>query len=248
MTAFLACAVAAVRLAALDAITLPFPIECGGCGAPDRSLCEFCRRSLSPQPVVRALADGTPAVTALLYEGRVRRIVLEFKEAGRTDLAGPLGVALAAACTVAASTVAVSAVAASTVTGDSRAAEIIAVPTARSAYRRRGFDPMATLVRASGIRGPRWWFGDRAPAKLKTTRTSRQKILGAAERSANRDGTMRVTKALIGRQFIVVDDVFTTGATLAEAVRAVRAAGGIVVAVVAVAFTPRQDVRSVGIR
>jgi predicted amidophosphoribosyltransferase len=67
-----------------------------------------------------------------------------------------------------------------------------------------------------------------------------QKSLAAGERAANREGYLRATRPLNGRRFVVVDDVQTTGATLAEAARAVRAAGGEVVAVATLAYTPRR--------
>jgi predicted amidophosphoribosyltransferase len=193
-----------VRRAILDAVALLSPIECGGCGAADRSLCETCGAALVAEPIVRSLADGTPAVTALRYEGRVRRTILEFKEAGRTDLARWLGVALAAAIAVA-------------VAAEERC-ELIAVPPSRSSYRRRGFDAVGMLVRAAGLR---------ATAKLVVAASGRrQKTLGIAAREANREGTMWASGNLAGRRFVVVDDVLTTGATLAEAVRAVRQSGG----------------------
>jgi orotate phosphoribosyltransferase len=54
---------------------------------------------------------------------------------------------------------------------------------------------------------------------------------------------MRATDAA-GRRVIVVDDVVTTGASLAEAVRALRNGGAEVVAAVTVAATPRRTART----
>ncbi|MET3808921.1 ComF family protein [Arthrobacter sp. UYEF3] len=69
-----------------------------------------------------------------------------------------------------------------------------------------------------------------------------QKGLGRAARARRVRGSMRVkggirTPALTGRACIVVDDVLTTGATLAEAARAVSAAGGMVRGAVVLAAT-----------
>jgi orotate phosphoribosyltransferase len=51
---------------------------------------------------------------------------------------------------------------------------------------------------------------------------------------------MRARGALDGRTFVIVDDVVTSGATIGEAARAIRAAGGQVDGAVALAFTPRN--------
>ena len=166
-------------------------------------------------PTPRTTAGGLPVVTALRYEGVVRRVILALKEQERLDVAGHLAAPLAAAIAAAAV----------------RRAELVPVPTSRAAYRRRGFDPVALLLRRAGFRSARVLRHARS--------TGRQKSLGVAERAANLRGALAARRPLHGRSFVLVDDVLTTGATLDEAARAIRAAGGSVELAVALAFTPR---------
>jgi predicted amidophosphoribosyltransferase len=67
-----------------------------------------------------------------------------------------------------------------------------------------------------------------------------QADLTAADRAANLSGALRARFDLRGSRVIVVDDVITTGATLAEAARALRAAGADVRAAAVVAATARR--------
>jgi ComF family protein len=204
-----------IRGAFLDALAVLSPVDCAGCGNADRSLCENCQLELQPAVTPRTLPDGSTVFTALRYEGVVRRTLLALKESGRTDVVRPLSVSLSVALARAAQP----------------GAEFLSVPTSRAAWRRRGYDPVALLCKRAGYE----------PAKvLRSSRaTLSQKTLGSDERALNLHESMRSRVSLRGRRFILVDDVVTTGATLAETARAVRAAGGEVVGHAALAFTPR---------
>ena len=199
----------------LDAWALLMPVDCAGCGAPDRSLCAECAAALVPQVAVRSVGE-LPVVTALRYEGRVRRVILALKEQDRTDVASALSAPLAAAVARVLSTA---------------QAELAIVPTSRRAYRRRGYDPVALLLRHAGLRPKRVL----RPARS----TARQKTLSATQRAANLRGAFVAAQPLTGRSFVLVDDVLTTGATLGEAARAITVAGGEVLGAATLAFTPR---------
>jgi ComF family protein len=201
--------------ALLDALAILSPVDCAGCGSADRSLCEHCQLELEPAVTPRTLPDGSTVFTALRYEGVVRSTLLALKESGRTDVAKPLGVSLSAALARAAQP----------------GAEFLSVPTSRAAWRRRGYDPVALLCKRAGYEPSRVLRPSRA--------TLSQKTLGSEDRVRNLNESMGARIALRGRKFVLVDDVVTTGATLAEAARAVRAAGGDVVGHAALAFTPR---------
>jgi len=204
-----------IRQAVLDALAVLSPVDCAGCGSPDRSLCDDCRVELDAAVTPRTLADGSTVFTALRYEGVVRRTVLALKESGRTDVVGPLSVPLAAALSRVAQP----------------GVEFLAVPTTSAAWRRRGYDPVRLLARRAGVRHTR--------VLRRARQTASQKTLGAADRAINIQGSMVSRTSLNGRRFVLIDDVVTTGATLAEASRAITSAGGEVVGQAALAFTPR---------
>lgn len=202
---------------ALDALALALPTTCAGCGAPDRELCDGCRDRLSAAPVRVTTPDGLPVFAGASYADLVREVVVACK-AGRTGLARPLARLLRAACAEAAPDAGV---------------EVCAVPSTRAAYRRRGFDPARVLVVRAG------WRDARALHPARPHRV--QKRLGREERRGNLRGVHRARRALRGRRFVLVDDVVTTGATLDDAARAIREAGGTVVAAVTVAATPLRN-------
>ncbi|WP_369688378.1 ComF family protein [Actinomadura macra] len=82
----------------------------------------------------------------------------------------------------------------------------------------------------------------RADALRHTRRVSDQAGLTVSERAANLAGALEaVPRAKVaGRRVVLVDDVITTGATLAEAARALRAADAEVIGAATLAATQRR--------
>jgi predicted amidophosphoribosyltransferase len=205
-----------LRDALLDAAALLLPVACAGCGADDRALCDTCAAALAPSPIRRALADGTPVVAGLGYDGVARAVIVAMKT-DRPGLARRLAPALAAAVVAAA---------------DGRPLEPVAVPSTRRARRRRGYDPVRLLLDRAGLRA--------APVFRTARPHAAQKTLDRVARTAHLDGVFAARAPLAGRRLLLVDDVVTTGATLLAAAGALRAAGAEVVACAAVASTPRR--------
>lgn len=168
---------------------------------------------LHPEPHEVRTPNGMPVHAALRYEGVPARAIRRLKEDGATLLARPLGAALASILHTRAA-----------------GALIVPVPTSRAAFRRRGYRVPDLLVRRAGATGHRLLTSAR--------RTGDQRALGREARARNVSVSMRAARRGHGR-IVIVDDVVTTGATLDEAARALRAAGFTPVCAVALAATPR---------
>lgn len=205
-----------VRGALAEALTFWFPIACAGCGALDVELCGGCRADLAPRLRRHAAAPGLEVTCAMDFAGPAARVIRALKEEGRTGLARALAPALAHALAAVAPAGAI----------------VTPVPSSRTADRRRGYRLVELMLRHAGVRSERVLRVQRAPAD--------QRGLGRDARRANVAGAFVARGAPAG-PIVVVDDVVTTGATLAEAVRALRAAGAREVIGVAVAHTPRYS-------
>lgn len=202
---------------------LVLPVACGGCGRPRTELCEECAASLaagprrvrpSPEP------EGLPPVHAAApYENAVRAMLLAHKERGVLGLAGVLGGALADAVRAGAGHA-----------GDRVPLLLVPVPSARRATAARGHDPARRIAAAAAAELRRGGARARMLAVLRQRRVvADQAGLGARERGLNLAGALGVVdggrRLLDGGRVVLVDDVLTTGASLAEAARAVRSAG-----------------------
>ena len=203
---------------------LVLPSACAGCGAERVPLrfgacaeCVAALEALTPFPAVPVPPPpGMPPCTAVgAYAGPLRGALLAYKERGRHRLARPLGALLAGS------------VAAAAVRGGGGPGVpllLVPVPSTASAVRARHGDHMARLA-AHAVRRLRenGWQADvhrplRALPKPDATTLDAPGRLAAAESSLTiRRARIRVSRRrpTMRSTLIVVDDIVTTGATLA---------------------------------
>jgi len=225
--------------------------RCVGCGEGGHGLCAGCAGPLFGPAAARVVMTsdgvGLTVFSAAPYEDAVAAAIPAFKDSGRRDLLRPLAIGLATAIGEAI-----------TMIGDrsppSRTRPVIwlvPVASSRQARRRRGMSPVLLLCRRAArmLRREADLDVRLATGVLEHVRAvSDQAGLGHADRRRNltraltaRPGPMldAVRDAWSsGHTVLLVDDVVTTGATLAECRRALGAAGVAVDAAVAVADTP----------
>ncbi len=195
------------------------PLACPGCGALDEVVCPGCRERVLRGPLRwRPLADGTVAVASASFRGPARGLVVAAKEQGRRDVGEVLARALARAV-------------AEVGWGEQRCSDglLLVPPPARlGAVLRRADRPTARLA-AGAAELLRAAGSDTRSAELlgHTRRVCDQAGLSRAERADNVAGAFAVrgTWRTARPDVVVVDDVLTTGATVAAAAQALRAAG-----------------------
>lgn len=218
-----------------DLKDLVLPAECGGCGSARAVLCAGCRAALSGSAPsrVRPVPEppGLPVVhAAARYADAVRAALLAHKERGALALTAPLGAALAGAVRAGLREVRGDAGGAATASAGRGPVLLVPVPSARRAVRRRGHDPARRIALTAAGELRRDGTSARVAPVLRQRRAvADQSGLDARRRLDNLAGALAVVPGgdrllSAGGPVVLVDDLMTTGASLAEAARAVRAA------------------------
>jgi predicted amidophosphoribosyltransferase len=219
-----------------ELLDLALDRRCACCGRPHASVCPACRNRWG-QPFEVAHPAGEVTVVAATSYAAAGAAILAFKERGRLGL-----LPLLAGCL--AQTV-LSAVSDSD--RDPRAGPaitVVPVPTLPAKARARGLDHTRALAEHAA-RIIATTHPDKAVRVVRALRHHRavadQADLDRGGRWRNVAGSMtaRVGGAGVDGPVVVVDDVVTTGATAAEARRALVAAGWSVSAVAVIAASGR---------
>jgi predicted amidophosphoribosyltransferase len=165
------------------------------------------------------------------YTGSCRQLLLAYKERGAVGLGRLLAVPLATSLTAA-------------VGRRDGTVLVVPVPSTRSAVRRRGDDLVLALARRAATLVRRRGLAVRVLPALQHCRDVADSAgLDSRARALNLAGALaarrRLRPALVGSQVVIVDDLLTTGATLAEAARALGEARAAVLGAATIAATRR---------
>jgi ComF family protein len=217
----------ALGSAANAALDFALPAECAGCRREGAALCRDCSPALDvrldaqPGTPIGLPAD-LPAPLLQLewcapFTGVTRRALHALKYEGERRLGPPLGAAVARRWARAGAG------------GD----VLVPVPASPDRVRERGYDQAALIAGEAARR-----LGLPMLRALERTRsTTAQFDLDRAARAANLGGAFGVAPGspVAGRWIVLVDDVVTTGATLATCAGALLDAGANAVSAITVA-------------
>ncbi|MBI1256299.1 MAG: ComF family protein [Chloroflexi bacterium] len=190
-------------------IDLLYPPRCAGCGRVDVRWCAQCQQELEQVAVDLRKTNRLPPLLSVaatgIHEGKLQQAVHALKYSGATELMIPLGNRLISALT----------------TLKWPIDQIVPVPLHAARQRERGYNQSQQL---GGYMEQVLGIPCDPSALLRWRDTPPQVGLNREQRQANVQGAFQANTPLSGT-VLLIDDVFTTGATLQACALAAREAG-----------------------
>ena len=212
-------------------LDLLFPPKCVFCRRllqkGENGMCAACAKDIpyTPNGGIQRGDFFSVCVSPLFYKGYVRDSILRFKFKEATSYASTYG-KLIAGCIQE--------------NLEGKYDLISWVPLSAQRLKKRGYDQAMLLAMAAALE-----LEDVAVETLvKHTDVPAQSGMGSAEkRRANIAGVYRVSdpELISGKHILLIDDIITTGATLSECARILRAAGAEEVLCATLARTPGNE-------
>jgi ComF family protein len=229
-------------------VDLLFPPRCATCGRAGQRICPHCAQLATPTPATictrcgRVQATRVPSCVqcegdadfpldhvraAALHTAPLREWIHLLKYEGRRDLAPPLARYLTAALSDAA-----------WAPLRARLDAVTPTPLHAERLRERGYNQAELLARG---------LCRQTGLPLRTDLLTREKLtrsqvgLNAAERKANVEDAFAAAPACRGLHLLLIDDVYTTGATLRACAHALRNAGAARIYALTLALPNRHE-------
>ena len=209
-----------LRATLVDLLDAILPARCAGCGRSGELVCGPCAATLLPAPIAPPPAPVEWWMSCFAYVGVARELVARAKYRNERRFLVLVARELTRAIATAPSSI-----------------DLVSwAPASAARIRAQGVDHgellARTIARLTGARVARCLY--RAAGSAQTGLDARARRLGPPLRAIGRVG---------GATILVVNDVATTGGTLAAAARALRAAGAREVLAATIARTPRPGSR-----
>lgn len=183
-----------------------FPPRCEVCKSSSKEvICPECFKQ------IRFMKPHLGIYCVSTYEGPLRTAIHRFKFKGRKKLAEPLGILMVKYLS-------------KTPTIEMKEIDvIIPVPLHPKRLRERGFNQTQLLSNVVG----KYYGVPTAPALARHKNTKAQFGLPRAERFTNITDAFKILdpKSVYNKRILLIDDIYTTGATIAECSKALKIAG-----------------------
>ncbi|MBQ5813005.1 MAG: ComF family protein [Clostridia bacterium] len=212
-------------------LDLIFPPKCVFCHSlldgddREKRMCSDCSRTLIPSVHTIEGEFFDKGCAAYIYSGKVRESLHRFKFGGRKEYASVYAELL------------IDTFGSSPIMNEAEI--IVSVPTNGSNIRKRGYDHTGLLARKLAEKTSVGY----AAALRKTRKTKPMFGLKPNERKANILGSIEVRineEQIRGKTVLLIDDIFTTGATASECARVLKQEGAEKVFVITVAKTEKS--------